>query len=328
MKSIVVKLAMVALAVCAVAWSCDKDDSEETIVPNLTLGSITDLSFEAAGNQGTFTFTTNQDWVVSPNASWIKANPSSGKASDKVITVTVTCDPNTAYSARSAVILVKAGDLTKEITVAQAAAEQPATPLQAVDLGLSVLWADRNLGADGPTGYGDYYAWGETQTKDNYTWGTYKWSEGSKTTLTKYNTRSEYGKVDNDSQLDLEDDAAWVNTGGQWRMPTDAEITELRNACNIEWATVDGVGGCWFTSKTNGNKFFVPAAGGKLGTQAMSVNSHVNMVSANICSESNGYGYKDDYAWYLYFDDDERLYRYGDSRASGWAIRPVKDKVQ
>lgn len=328
MKLNVVKWAMAVLAVCAVVLSCDESDSDKPVTPELDLGLITELSFEAAGNQATFSFTSNQDWVVLPQASWIKASPTSGKASDRPVTVTVTCDPNTAYTARFATILVKAGELTKELSVAQAAAEKPASPLQAVDLGLSVLWADRNLGADSPTGYGDYYAWGETQTKTNYTWNTYIWCDGTNTTLTKYNTRSEYGIVDNDSQLDLEDDAAWVNTNGEWRMPTDAEITELRNACDIEWETVDGVGGGWFTSKNNGKKIFVPAAGGKIGTGAMSVNSHVNLVSANICSESNGYGYKDDYAWYLYFDDDERLYRYGDSRASGWAIRPVKDKVQ
>ena len=100
-----------------------------------------------------------------------------------------------------------------------------------VDLGLSVKWATCNMGASSPEEYGDHYAWGETETESTYDWNTYKWCKGSKNTLTKYCTDSDYGTVDNKTVLDPEDDVAQVKWGGNWRMPTDAEIEELRENC-------------------------------------------------------------------------------------------------
>jgi len=84
-----------------------------------------------------------------------------------------------------------------------------------------------NVGASSPEGYGDYFAWGETTAKSDYSWITYKWCNGSSESLTKYNTSSSYGTVDNKTVLDSADDAAHANWGGSWRMPTHAEWTEL-----------------------------------------------------------------------------------------------------
>ena len=133
-----------------------------------------------------------------------------------------------------------------------------------VDLGLSVKWATCNVGATKPEEYGDYFAWGETEPKSTYDWGTYKWCNGSYTTLTKYNHSSSYGTVDNKTTLDLSDDAARANWGGSWRMPTKAEQDELRNNCTWTWTTQNGVYGYKVTSKKSGytNKsIFLPAAG-------------------------------------------------------------------
>ena len=132
-----------------------------------------------------------------------------------------------------------------------------------VDLGLSVKWATCNVGATKPEEYGDYFAWGETQPKTTYGWSTYKWCRGSYNTLTKYCTDSFYGTVDNKTTLDLSDDAARVNWGGSWRMPTKAELDELRKNCTWTWTTQNGVKGCKVTSKKSGytNKsIFLPAA--------------------------------------------------------------------
>lgn len=85
-----------------------------------------------------------------------------------------------------------------------------------VDLGLSVKWATCNVGANTPEEYGDYFAWGETRPKDYYNWGTYKYCNGYYNTMTKYCTNSSYGKVDNKTTLELEDDAAYINWGGSW----------------------------------------------------------------------------------------------------------------
>ena len=133
-----------------------------------------------------------------------------------------------------------------------------------VDLGLSVKWATCNVGANKPEEYGDYFAWGETQPKAIYDWSTYKWCDGSKTTLTKYNTKSDYGYVDNKTELEASDDAARVNWGGNWRMPTKEEQDELRTECTWEWTTHNGVRGYKVTSNKAGytdKSIFLPAAG-------------------------------------------------------------------
>ena len=131
-----------------------------------------------------------------------------------------------------------------------------------VDLGLpsGTLWADRNVGADSPEAYGDYFAWGETEPKDNYNWSTYKWCQGSNDTQTKYCTKSSYGTVDNKTVLDLEDDAAYVNMGKEWRMPTYDEQNELCSQCTWTWTTQNGTKGYKVTGP-NGKSIFLPATG-------------------------------------------------------------------
>ena len=150
---------------------------------------------------------------------------------------------------------------------------------EAVDLGLpsGVKWATCNVGASSPEEYGDYFAWGETEAKPDYLWSTYRWCNGSETTLTKYNTKSNYGTVDNKTVLDLSDDAARANWGGSWRMPTDAEWTELRNNCTWTWTTQNGVNGYRVTSKKTGytdKSIFLPAASERSGTNLTGVGTY------------------------------------------------------
>ena len=132
--------------------------------------------------------------------------------------------------------------------------------ITAVDLGLSVKWANCNLGANSVEGYGDYYAWGETETKNYYSWSNYKWCEGSENTLTKYNTNKNYGVVDNKGVLSAEDDVAHVKLGGEWHIPTRAEWEELRAGCEWTWTTHNLVPGALVMAE-NGNSLFLPAAG-------------------------------------------------------------------
>lgn len=131
-----------------------------------------------------------------------------------------------------------------------------------VDLGLTVKWATMNVGATSPEGYGDYFAWGETEPKTEYSWANYSLCEGTETTMTKYCTNSQYGIVDNKTTLDMTDDAAHVNMGGNWRMPTDAEISELGSNTTWYWTQLgNGVSGYTLVSKINQHSIFVPAAG-------------------------------------------------------------------
>ncbi len=135
-----------------------------------------------------------------------------------------------------------------------------------VDLGLpsGLKWAACNVGATTPEGYGGYFAWGETETKGDYTWDTYKWCNGSSSTMTKYCVNSKFGTVDNKTTLEPEDDAAHVNWGGAWCMPTDAECQELIDNCTWTWTSDyngTGVAGRIGTSNINGKSIFLPAAG-------------------------------------------------------------------
>ena len=133
-----------------------------------------------------------------------------------------------------------------------------------VDLGLSVKWATCNLGAASPSQSGDYYAWGETALKKEYTWSTYKYCKANGDNcdvFLKYNTEETYGEIDNKTLLELTDDAARVNWGGSWRMPTKEEFEELIENCTVKWVDQGSIRGCFVTSKKNGNSIFFPAAG-------------------------------------------------------------------
>lgn len=134
----------------------------------------------------------------------------------------------------------------------------------AIDLGLpsGTKWACCNVGANFPAEYGDYFAWGEITSKSSFTWYNYKWCLGGDNyNLTKYCNDSDYGTVDGRTELESEDDAAYVNWGTEWRMPSLSQIYELLDNCTSEWTTVNGRGGYVFKSNINGMAVFFPAAG-------------------------------------------------------------------
>ncbi|SEM63467.1 Putative binding domain-containing protein, N-terminal [Prevotella sp. ne3005] len=122
---------------------------------------------------------------------------------------------------------------------------------EAVDLGLSVLWSAYNLGAENPENVGASFAWGETAEKSSYNQNNYLYYD---------NNMEQYifiGKDISGTQYD----AATVNLGGKWRMPTRDEMTELLKNCSWEWMQINGMNGYKVTSN-NGNSIFMPAAGG------------------------------------------------------------------
>lgn len=134
-----------------------------------------------------------------------------------------------------------------------------------VDLGLpsGLKWAAYNVGAESPEQSGDYFAWGEVEPKSYYFWNTYKYSGDKDSTFTKYCTDTLCGLngfVDNKLQLDIEDDAAHVNWGGNWRMPTAKEAQELYDYCKWTWTTQNGIPG-YKVMGINGNSIFLPAVG-------------------------------------------------------------------
>ena len=183
-----------------------------------------------------------------------------------------------------------------------------------VDLGLpsGLKWATCNVGANKPEEYGDCYAWGETEPKTTYNWSTYFDTTDGGSTFTKYTT-------DGKTVLDLADDAARANWGGAWRMPTDAEWTELRENC--EWTWTDdyngtGVKGRIVTSNNNGNSIFLPAAGFRYNDDLYSTGIYGYYWSSSLNTDSPNT------AWNVYFLSDN-MYRYYYNRYYGQSVRPV-----
>ena len=119
-----------------------------------------------------------------------------------------------------------------------------------VDLGLSVYWCSCNVGAESPEEYGDYYAWGETKPKSSYTEENYSY----------YNNDTKVYTDIGENISGTEYDAATVNLGSDWRMPTKAELQELLDKCTWEWTQINSVNGYKVTAE-NGNSIFIPASG-------------------------------------------------------------------
>ena len=187
----------------------------------------------------------------------------------------------------------------------------------AVDLGLSVRWASCNLGAISEEDYGDYYAWGETKPKSGYyDWASYRLCGGSYNTLTKYNLVESAGTVDNKTILEPSDDAAYVNWGAGWRMPTKSEMLELGQKCTWTWTTQGGIPGYRVTSKINGNNVFLPASGVRNDLTPYDLGTVGSYWSISSCLDLTGYAYR------LEFESDGQGWG-GFYRSYGMAVRPV-----
>ena len=190
-----------------------------------------------------------------------------------------------------------------------------------VNLGLpsGIRWASCNVGANAPEDYGDYYGWGETTTKEDYSWATYKHANGAYNKLTKYCTSAGFGDngfTDDKTTIEPEDDAATANWGEEWHIPTYAEWKELRTQCTWTWTTQNGVNGYQVTSTTNGNSIFLPAAGYRYGTGLDLADSYGLYWSSSLSTDGPSG------AWYLRFASDFQR-RYGSNRYSGFSVRPV-----
>ena len=168
-------------------------------------------------------------------------------------------------------------------------------------------WATCNIGATSPEQAGLYFAWGETTgyTAEQVTSGVRKFDKAS------------YTASAISTDLTLEQDAAHVNLGGNWRMPTYDEYQELVDNCDVAWVSSymgKGVAGRVFTSKVNGNLVFFPAAGYVKNSSVEYVGSFGYCWSASWDSEYT--------AWSLYFNS-VRQYLYDDLRYYGFSVRGV-----
>ncbi len=193
-----------------------------------------------------------------------------------------------------------------------------------VDLGLpsGLLWSTTNIGAENPEDYGNYYAWGETETKETYDWSTYQYcNSGDSALITKYCNAEEYGYngyTDTLTVLEAIDDAATTNWGDGWRMPTNDDFQELVDNCDTAWITLNGVNGMLFTSRNNGRFIFLPAAGIRLDNDLYYADSFGYYWSSSLKLDDIADAWKLDFSQDSYSMDDYNL-----RRRCGRSVRPV-----
>lgn len=277
-------------------------------VSSISLDKTTMSLYE--GREGQLAATVLPDNAADKNVIWSSSNTSIAtvNSSGKVV----------AVNPGNAIITARTNDGGLTATCSVTVAPDPA----AVDMGLSVKWANYNLSEDGFVSsseeYGDFYAWGETSTKSDFSWENYKWSNGSYDSLTKYNVFIAYGIRDNKTVLEPEDDVAHVKLGGAWRMPTNAEWQELIENCTWTWTYLHGVYGRLATSNINGASIFLPPAGAKVGTELVEVGTQGNYWASDISSSVPSS------AWLMYFYSSN-IERGINPRHAGVTVRPVLD---
>ena len=266
----------------------------------------------SVGDEATLTATVLPTNATNKNITWSSSNKS---------VVTVSSGIIKGVSIGSAIITVKTADggktATCSVTVKETSSSLPVP--ESIDLGLSVNWASFNVGASKPEEIGYFFAYGEIEPKEQYSWDNYKWykDEGYYEGYTKYcldASNGFKGYMDGKSVLDPEDDAAHVHLGGKWRMPTREELTELRENCTWTVKTINGQQGRLVTSKVNQNSIFLPFTGYKFGSV------YTDLFQGWYWSSTTSYND----AIYLYITSSSVTVGLGERR-DGQVIRPVCD---
>lgn len=237
-----------------------------------------------------------------------------------------------ANSPGTCAITCRATDGSGVEAVCQVTVEAPDTH-EYVDLGLpsGTLWATCNVGADDPEDYGDYFAWGETQPKGDYSWSSYKWmTEGQANWqyINKY-TFEDNQKTgcwydgdtfigDGKKELLPADDAATANWGSNWQTPSIEQCEELMNEAytTATWTTQNGVAGMKITGK-NGNSIFLPAGGSMNGTSLVNDGNNAQYWSRSLYARYSDYGFN-------MFASSNAFDKTGISRYYGHCVRPVR----
>lgn len=185
---------------------------------------------------------------------------------------------------------------------------EPTTPdPEAIDLGLSVKWASFNLGATSAEKYGNFYAWGETATKNSFTWANYQHASGTSATVKDIGT-----DISGTSY-----DAATTLWGSDWRMPTKTELSELLEKCTFTAATVNGVNG-YNVKGPSGKTIFMPLAGCSYDGKNYGSGSYTYYWSGDISTSSSQKAYS------LYLKAATAPTIVEAQRRTGVVIRPVK----
>lgn len=233
-----------------------------------------------------------------------------------------------ALSAGEATITVK-DKIGQTVTIVVSVSEKTDIPVNTacpdshhphmIDLGLpsGTKWACCNVEATTPEAFGDYYAWGETESKNIFSWKNYRYSRGTANTLTKYCTKSSYGYngfTDNLVELQSGDDPASTLYGDSYCLPSKEDWNELITKCTWTWID-NGV----LVRGPSGSLIYLPAAGYRSGVNLYDADTEGYYWSSTLDKNSP------DDAWFLYFGDKSQS-SYDYYRCYGRSIRPVLRK--
>ena len=308
------KLSLFLIALTMLLVSC-KPEVEKPVGPVVITAEVTDITVISAkcgggvsDGGGAVVVERGVCWNTSGNPTVLDFSTKDGSGLGTYISNITDLEHNTTYYVRAYAVNSN-GVAGYGPEVSFTTLETNANGREYVDLGLSVKWATCNIGATSPEEYGDYFAWGETSTKSDYS------SSNCPTYgLSKSQLQSQ-GYIDSEGNLTSQYDAATANWGGDWRMPTEAEQEELLNNCTWTWTTQNGVNG-YKVEGPNGNSIFLPAAG-YLDGSSLSYAGSGGGYWSSAPNESNGNG-----ACGLYFYSDDRILLYN-YRYYGHSVRSI-----
>ena len=286
----------------------------EIVLPTVTTNSVTDIKATTATCGGNITSDGNGIvtargvcWSTNPNPTINDNKTTNGEGLGSFTSNLSNLASQTTYYVRAYAINEVGTAYGEEVSFTTL--ERNANGREYVDLGLSVKWATCNVGATSPEEYGDYFAWGETMTKETYTEDNCPTYGVSKSEL------QSQGIIDSEGNLTSQYDAAQTNWGGSWRMPTKAELEELLDECTWTWTKQNSVNGYKVTGP-NGNSIFLPAAGYRSGSSLYGAGGYGDYWS------STPYDYYDYDAYFLYFGSSNHFMR-SNYRILGLSVRPI-----
>ena len=279
------KLSLFLVALTMILFSC-KPEPEQPVGPVVITAEVSDITRNSAkcgggvsDGGGAYVVERGVCWNTSGNPTVldIRVKDTEGGLGTYISNIT-DLEHNTTYYVRAyAVNANGVAGYGPEVSFKTSALYSPATGTSNgygyVDLGLSVKWATCNVGANSPEEYGDYFAWGETSTKETYDYDNCPTEELSISQL------QSQGYIDSEGNLTSQYDAATANWGGSWRMPTYDELNELITKCTWEWINTNDFKGYSVTGP-NGNKIFPPAAGIRYGSSLDEAGSYGSYLSS------------------------------------------------
>ncbi len=318
------KLTLFLVALAMILTSCKPEIKKPTVVTK-SVGEVTETTAKVVGqvtaDGGAEVTERGVCWSMEQNPTIEDSHTTDGISTGTYTSNLTELNHGTTYYVRAYAINAKGITVYgEERTFKTLAAYSPATGTSNgygyVDLGLSVKWATCNVGATSPEEYGDYFAWGETSTKETYT------EDNCPTYGLGKSKLESQGYIDSEGNLTSQYDAATANCGGTWRMPTYAELDELNTQCTWEWINTNDFKGYKVTGP-NGNSIFLPAAGLRDGSSLDYAGSHGYYWSSTSYYYYSIYG-NDFSAYYLCFNSfDHYVNGYGSRRDYGRSVRSV-----